>query len=127
MIGPTEELLLQQIRACKLPEPTRQYNDPSWPRKWKVDFAWVAEGYHRPWFFLDVEGAVHRMKEPFKKGADRRLWLSWKVHYHVVTSDQVRRGLAVDFLRRVFQQIDEAEFNARLVKHGVLPPKQEGP
>lgn len=97
----SEERLLFQVRALKLPEPERELRfHPT--RQWRFDFAWP-----KHMIAVEVEGGTwgrgrHTRGSGFEKDCEKynaAAELGWTVYRY--TSDQIARGEAIEQLERV--------------------------
>jgi very-short-patch-repair endonuclease len=98
-----EAELALQIRASKLPAPTREYRfHPT--RKWQFDFAFPEQKVA-----VEVQGAIwtngrHNrgkgMESDYEKGAEAML-MGWKVLW--ITASTIRSGRAIQYLERLLK------------------------
>lgn len=99
-----ENYLLRDIRALRLPEPTREYEFARPDRRWRFDFAWVAQRVG-----AEVDGGIHRLgggrhqrgvgfERDIEKFNDAVL-RGWRVLRF--TPDHVRSGYAVGKLEEI--------------------------
>jgi hypothetical protein len=105
--GPRDwsEVLVQQIRAARLPEPVREYRfDGPGGRRWRLDCAWV-----HALLAVEIQGSEFAqgrhnrgvgMAQDYEK-YNAALLDGWAVI--LVTGGQVRNGYALDLLTQVLR------------------------
>lgn len=89
-----EQMLAVHIRADKLPPPEREYM-PNPKRKWRIDFA-----YPTLKIAIEVDGAVHRIRERFHADIEKHAWLvlnGWTLLR--VGGREVRSGKAIEWVK----------------------------
>lgn len=94
--SPLEATLALQIRALKLPEPTRQYKFLP-DRKFQADFCWPDR-----MLIVECQGAVHRIKARFHDDLERQalaLLAGWKVL--CVGREQIYGGQAIQWIEQL--------------------------
>lgn len=97
-----EEMLSHHIKLAELPPPV-EYPTQIYPiegRGFHCDFAWPAYK-----IIVEVDGAVHRTKRSFKSSFERGALLllaGWRVLH--VGGDEVRGGIAVEWIRQLLEQ-----------------------
>ncbi len=97
-----EEAFAFQVRACDLPEPTREYRFHP-VRKWRFDFAWPAEK-----IAVEVEGGEwvqgrHQRAGGFAADAQKyaeAMLLGWQVYRF--PGSMITNGQAIEYTCRAF-------------------------
>lgn len=103
MISKPEKLLEYQIELMNFPKPEREFYFAR-PRKFRADFAWPDR-----MLLLEVEGGTwikgrHTTGEGYEKDCEKYS-LAALLGYRVMrfTTGQIKNGMAVSFLERVFE------------------------
>jgi very-short-patch-repair endonuclease len=103
MISKPEELLAYQIKLMNFPVPVREYKFVP-GRKFRADFAWPDR-----MLLLEVEGGTwikgrHTTGGGYESDCEKYS-LAALLGYRVMrfTTSQIKKGMAVSFLERVFQ------------------------
>lgn len=108
-----EQMLAVHIRADKLPPPEREYM-PNPKRGWRIDFA-----YPTLKIAIEVDGAVHRIRERFHADIEKHAWLvlnGWTLLR--VGGREVRSGKAIEWVKALLWDRAPLSF---------WPPTGQGP